>query len=162
MNRTNRMRWGFAALAAVSMGALALADDVPFARSVRPGESYLMSLADIMTFVQLRHIKLGEAISAGNAPLAAFEARLMADNLVASAMLYQAIPIEFVEAAAKPLVALQDPVAQKDPAKAKLAFANLTTACNACHQAAGVGFITIAPPKSSPFGNQIFAPVAKD
>jgi hypothetical protein len=39
------------------------------------------------------------------------------------------------------------------------AFGKLTDACNRCHRAAGVGFIVIRVPISSPFSNQLFPPI---
>jgi hypothetical protein len=38
----------------------------------------------------------------------------------------------------------------KDSAKFAKAFDKLTLACNSCHQAAGVGFIAIREPRTSP------------
>ncbi len=142
----------------------ALGDDVPFAQAplgATAGGGAPSSLSDIMAGVQLRHIKLWEAIKAKNFALVEFEARLMTDTLGAAALLYHSIPIEHVQTAAKPLIDLQDAQTLRDPAKAQARFADLTAACNACHQAAGVGFIAIKTPASSPFSNQNFTPEQK-
>jgi hypothetical protein len=48
-----------------------------------------------------------------------------------------------------------------DGARFASAFANLTAACNICHEAVHVGFITIQVPTASPFSNQSFIPKGK-
>jgi hypothetical protein len=156
-------RVALAALAMVALAPGALGDDVPFARPPleKSLDTYLISLGDIMSAAQLRHIKLWQAIKAKNWGLVNFEATLLEDGFAAAAMLYRNIPIEFVTAAAKPLEALKDGAAAKDPVKLAKSFAELTTACNACHEAGEVGFVKIQTPTSSPFTNQNFAPERK-
>jgi hypothetical protein len=58
---------------------------------------------------------------------------------------------------------LRTAIEAKDTAKAIIAFRNFTSACNSCHQSAGVGFIVIkvpatSPLETSPFSDQSFAP----
>jgi len=49
-----------------------------------------------------------------------------------------------------------------DGAHFATAFADLTAAaCNGCHRAGQVGFITIRIPTASPFSNQSFTPKSK-
>jgi hypothetical protein len=146
----------FAALAAVPG---ARGDNVPFAQPGFSGSP--VTLSDIMTGVQLRHIKLWEAIRGRNWPLVRFEATLIGESLGQAAMLYRNIPIEFVIDATAPLAELKSDSAPKDAAKVEAIFARLTTACNACHTAAEVSFIEIKTPSTSPFSNQKFAPGGK-
>ncbi len=144
-------------------GAAALCDNVPFAQSppTNPEEGSVTTLGDIMAGAQLRHIKLWQAIRSKNWDLVSFEATLIEDSLANAAMLYRNIPIDYVTAAAKPLGELRDAAKIKSEAKMEATFMDLTAACNACHQAAGVGFIRIETPGLSPFSNQNFAPERK-
>jgi len=48
-----------------------------------------------------------------------------------------------------------------DGAHFATAFADLTAACNGCHQAGQVDFIMIRIPTASPFSNQSFTPKGK-
>jgi hypothetical protein len=146
----------FAALAAVPT---ARGDDVPFAQPGLSGSP--VTLSDIMAGVQLRHIKLWEAIKGKNFPLVQFETTLIAESLGEAAMLYRNIPIDDVLAATKPLVGLKDAATAKDAARLQTLFTELTTACNACHSAADISFIEIKTPSLSPFSNQRFAPGGK-
>jgi hypothetical protein len=146
----------FAALAAVPT---ARGDDVPFAQPGIGGSP--VALSDIMADVQLRHIKLWEAIQGRNWPLVRFEATLIGESLGQAAMLYRNIPIEDVTNATAPLADLKSDSAPKDAAKLEAIFARLTTACNACHTAAEIPFIEIKTPSTSPFSDQRFAPSRK-
>lgn len=148
-----------AALALVAAIPASLGDDVPFAQPPLAGST--LTLSDIMSGVQLRHIKLFEAIKASNFGLVQFEATLLGDSLAAAAMLYANIPIDYVTAATAPLAELKAASTKKDAAKLGSSFADLTASCNACHVAAGVAFIEIKTPSSSPFSNQNFAPKGK-
>ena len=163
MNGSKLKRLALAALATLATGPAALGDDVPFAQPPpsSPEAGSVVSLADIMAGAQLRHIKLWQAIRAKNWGLVAFEAALMEDSFGAAAMLYRNIPIDYVTAAAKPLGALKDAAKAGEATKMEAIFTDLTAACNACHQAAGVGFIRMETPGLSPFSNQNFAPERK-
>lgn len=144
------------ALAALAAAVGARGDDVPFAQPPLSGSP--VALADIMTGVQLRHIKLWEAIRGGNPRLVDFEATLIGDSLARAALLYSNIPIEYVLAAGRPLVELKSAAAAKDAGRLEAQFGQLTDACNACHVAANIPFVEIKTPSSSPFSNQRFAP----
>ncbi len=148
-----------AAVAALAAGPGARGDDVPFAQPGASGSP--VALSDIMAGVQLRHIKLWEAIHGRNWPLVQFEATLIGESLGQAAMLYRNIPIEFVTNATAPLVELKSDSAPKDAAKLDAIFARLTTACNACHKAAEIPFVEIKTPSAALFSNQKFAPDGK-
>lgn len=159
-----RVSAGLACVAAALLAGSAptLGDNVPFAeKSPIERGAYVMSLADIMTLVQARHIKLGEAVKAKNWPLAAFEARLLYESLGAAAILYVNVPVDQVIAAGKPLAALGEAAKINDAAKIAPLFAELTLACNACHEAAGIPFVKIKAPAASPFADQVFEPDGK-
>jgi hypothetical protein len=149
----------------MAAGAPALAGDVPFAAPPppMPGEpgTYLAPLAEIMGKIQLRHMKLWEAIKHRNWGLLDYELDRTGESFANAVILYRNIPVEFIAAAGKPLSDMQKAAKAKDSMLLERGYAELTTACNTCHQAAGVGFIIIKAPASSPFGNQEFSPKEK-
>jgi len=58
----------------------------------------------------------------------------------------------------EPLKALEEIVASGDRGRFFAGFDELTKACNACHQAASVGFIVLERPPQNPYTNQGFSP----
>jgi hypothetical protein len=143
----------------------AFGGEVPFAAPPPsiPGQpaTYLAPLADIMGRIQLRHMKLWDAIRHRNWDLLDFELDQTKDSFGNAVVLYRNIPVEFIVAAGKPLTDMQKAAKAKDSAQAERAYAELTAACNSCHKAAEVGFIVIKTPASSPFGDQDFSPKEK-
>ena len=157
MNRTS--------IIAVSVAALmlpAFAEDVPYAyRPPMMGESYVPGLGEIMEAIQWRHIKLSYAGKLANWELAGFELGQIQESLSDAARLYQNIPIERVNMVEQPLMALSEGIEAKNGARFSRAFTDLTDACNSCHTAAHVSFITIQVPTASPFSDQSFVPKGK-
>jgi hypothetical protein len=137
-------------------------DEVPFAQPApsldQHRQSYAVALSDAMELTQLRHIKLWLAGTAKNWPLTNYELAQLKDTFDKAAILYLNIPVENIAAVEKPLGALDDAVAAKDPAEFRRGFKALQTACNDCHKAADVGFIVIQTPTTSVFPDQRFAP----
>jgi hypothetical protein len=88
-------------------------------------------------------------------------ARKAEEIMLSAVVLYRNIPVEYIVSVDKPLIALQFAVKSKDGAQLERGFADLTTACNNCHQAAQAGFISIQTPTSSPFSDQNFLPTQK-
>ncbi len=142
-----------------------LAEDTPFAAPpvADPGQpaSAASGLAEIMGKVQMRHIKLWYAIKSRSFDLVSYELGHLRDTFGTAVILYRNIPIELIVAADKPLAALQDAMKARDNRAAERAFTALTASCNACHEAAGIGYIRIHTPTSLPFSNQSFAPARK-
>jgi hypothetical protein len=156
----------YALITVLSVGAVALPafaeDTVPYAyRPPIAGESYVPGLGNIMEAIQWRHIKLAYAGKSANWELARYELGQMQESLSDAARLYQGIPIDKVDMIEQPVVALSDAIKSKDAPRFTRAFADLTAACNSCHAAAQVGFITIQVPTASPFTDQSFAPKGK-
>lgn len=139
-----------------------LAQETPFAAPpvADPGRpnSAVSSLSEIMGKVQTRHIKLWYAIKSRSWDLVGYELGHLRDTFVTAVILYRNIPVELIAAADNPLAALQDAMKAKDGAASERGFAALTASCNACHEAAGIGFILIHTPTSLPFSNQSFTP----
>ncbi len=143
----------------------ALGGDVPFAAPPPPlpGQTgtYVPPLAEIMGKIQVRHMKLWEAIKHQNWGLLDYELEQTKDSFGNAVILYRNIPVEFIVAAGKPLSDMQRAVKSKDSPQAERGYAELTAACNSCHKAADVGFIVIKTPASSPFSDQEFSPKEK-
>lgn len=128
-----------------------------------PREAYVPDLSDIMETTQLRHFKLGFAGLAKNWPLASYELQQITKSFDNAAKLYpqfgQLAQAKLISDVSTPaLNEVGDAIKAHDSTAFSRAFAKLTTACNGCHQAAGVGFIAIRVPTASPFSNQSFAP----
>jgi len=132
------------------------ADDVPFASPPHEDTPRQLGLGDLMGLTQMRHIKLWYAGRAKNWALVRYEIAQIQDTLYRAAVRYQNIPVEAVNDIWVPLTDLKAAADASDLDKFNRSYANLTTSCNACHQAAGVDFIHIQTPTSSPFSDQIF------
>jgi len=155
-----------ASIIAVSVVALMLPafaeDTVPYAcRPLMMGYSYVPGLGDIMEAIQWRHIKLSYAGKLANWELAGFALGKVQEGLSNAARLYQNIPVEKVNMVEQPLMALSEGIKAKNGARFTRAFADLTDACNSCHTAAHVSFISIQVPTASPFSDQSFVPKGK-
>ena len=154
------LRLSFAVIVAAATAALA--DDIPFAAPPGPGHT-ITALADIMGKIQLRHIKIWQAIKSKNWELLGYELGQTRDSFDTAVVLYNAIPIELIVTADRALGALQEAAQKKDGQNLERGFSDLTVACNTCHQAAQVGFIVIKTPGPSPFSDQEFSPqIPKD
>jgi hypothetical protein len=129
----------------------------------RPG------LGELMTaFVQPRHIKLGLAGAAQNWDLADYELDELRDTFdgVGKLILKHgelSIPQAIAATVKQPIDALDAAIKAKDQAGFAKAYADLTAACNACHQSAGHSMIAIKVPDVSgtAFPDQDFSPPKK-
>lgn len=152
----------FAAMAAIA----AVAPQPLDAQQSQPGSTsapYLPVLADIMSGTQLRHLKLAYSGKVKNWRLADYELGQIQQSFADAARLYPVfknIPLaEFIKSESEPPLAdLRKAIDAKNLDDFATAFGKLTDACNRCHRAAGVGFIVIRVPTSSPFSNQLFPP----
>lgn len=139
-------------------------DEVPFAAPPLPPPGQMTmpapaaALSDIMGKIQAQHIKLWYAMKFKNWGLINYEIAQLEDSFNNAAVLYQNIPIEYIVAADKPLIPLQDAVKAKDASKLEAGFRDLTAACNSCHRAAEVGFISIKTPTFYPYTDQEILP----
>ena len=90
----------------------------------------------IMGATQSRHFKLWYAGKLRNWELASYELGPIEDSLINAARLYQNIPVEKINMIQQPLITLSGATKAKNGARFARAFANLTAACNICHEAA--------------------------
>lgn len=121
----------------------------------------LGALSDIMISILHRHAILWMAGASNNWPLAEYEARQLRTRLMEAAQVYRNIPIETVSASTRALDDLTRAITAKNKAQFSSRFLDLTRTCNACHASAGVGFVVIETPRTSPFTNQSYAPAQK-
>jgi uncharacterized membrane protein len=121
-------------------------------------------LGDYMNIlIQPRHAKLGLAGREGNWPLTAYafkELHQSLNNTAKSIPKFRtlSVPDMFDATLGEPRKALEEAIKAKDSAKFNAAYGQLTAGCNACHTAAGMGFIVIKVPESPAFPNQDFSP----
>ena len=148
-----------AALAACLSGAHAQESDFAQRPDGRPPS--VGALSDMMISILHRHAILWMAGASNNWPLAEYEARQLRTRLMEAAQVYRNIPVETVSAATRALDDLTRAVTAKNRAQFTPRFLELTRTCNACHASAGVGFVVIETPRTSPFTNQSYAPAAK-
>lgn len=135
-----------------------LAKDVPFAypepRADQVDASSLISLANIMSILQLRHIKLWYAGRARDWALVDFELDRIVEDLRRAATLYTGIPVPHIIATVGPIETMREAVKRKDQKAFDQGYAAMTASCNACHIAGQVGFIRLQTPTVFPFTDQ--------
>ena len=132
------------------------ADDSTFAAPPSSRSENFLSLGDLMVLTQIRHIKLWYAGQSGGWGLVGYEIDRISETLGRAATLYTGIPIELVTGALKPVGEMRKAAAAKDVKAFRQGYADLTKACNACHQAGEVGYIKIQTPTSLPFTDELF------
>ena len=135
----------------------ALADDQ------KPAQPYTPRLNSIMILTQLGHFKLWYAGVVKNWPLANYELEQIRASIDLGKTLYPNSAKSNMDTMKPEADELDKAIKAKDSAKFASAFGRLTSACNACHQATGVGFIRIRDPRlspleTSPFSNEVFPP----
>ena len=125
------------------------------------------ALGDLMTaFVQPRHIKLGLAGSEQNWPYAAYELNQLRETFADDAEIMPkyrdlSIPGLIKSTVKQPLAAVDRAIRAKDGNRFTEAYAQLTAACNACHQSYDRAVIVIQPPTVAAFPDQDFRPPPK-
>jgi len=119
--------------------------------TVRSDES---GLSEQMTATQFHHIKLWFAGKLGNWKLATYELEHLASGLNEAT---KRAPVGVsAEDTARQIASVRNAIDTKDPPAFIKAYSELTNACNACHRAAGHGFISVQVPTVSPFTDQDF------
>jgi hypothetical protein len=126
------------------------------AHSEDAAEPKEMSIGDIMTQQQQRHIKLWFAGHAGNWPLADYEIDKLKDGFDSLNQLIGGGTVDKTVGAH--LSALEKAVEAKDREAFARAFDELSAGCNACHRTLDHAFIAVQRPTAQPFTDQSFAP----
>jgi hypothetical protein len=147
--------------------ALAIGGTFPVLAETQPTgtsqASYLPSLADIMSATQLRHFKLWYASHFENWELANYELSQIKASIHDAIRLYPNIPVANMTTMIQPLEEMRSAIETRNRVTFIEAFRRLTSECNSCHRAAGIGFVVIREPMispmiTSPFSNQSFLP----
>jgi len=147
-----------------AIASVALAVSVTAQTADTPPPAYRPGLGDLMTAtVQPRHAKIALAARQRNWAYAAYELHQLDeafDRVAAQWPKWQRVRIaELVETMIRePIDGLGEAIATKDDKKFAVAYAVLTDACNACHQAAGRHLVVIKEPDAGAFGDQDFSP----
>jgi len=150
-------------LAAASIAAAANPSASGAPASLAPAP-YAPSFGDLMTMaVQPRHTKLGLAGEARNWTYATYE---LSELRNAFARIARTIPIYrtantsevFAAMTEAPLTAVSSAITARDAAKFRIAYAQLTAACNACHVSLDHAAIIIRAPSRAAFPDQRFEP----
>src|SRR3954454_13415167 len=119
---------------------------------------YTPGLGEIMTFQQMRQVKLWRAGQAGIWLLASSELDQLNevfDDLVTYHPTHKdaQLPIpQLIDKIIKtPIGQLDDAIKAKDQGQFAIAFDQLTEGCNACHQATKFGFNVVTRPSGNPY-----------
>jgi hypothetical protein len=166
------MRFARTSASGVNAGAfaaIAAAVAITFAGTLSPSaiaqdeDAIRPSLSDLMTLTQLRHFKLWYAQRVENWPLATYELDQFEQTIRRIVQLYPKTSAiaqaNLIRERTDPAMAdLRKALAERNAARFEAAYTQLTSACNQCHHAAGVGFIVVQTPRRSPFSNQEFEP----
>ncbi len=126
--------------------------------------SYIPHTGEIMGLEQMRHSKLWFAGNASNWDLADYELGEIKEGLDDVVKYHPVfkngaqIALMLGKFMDRPMEETRKAIAAKDSAGFAQAFGDLTAACNACHRAAGRGYVRIVRPDTSPYTNQEFAP----
>jgi|HubBroStandDraft_6_1064221.scaffolds.fasta_scaffold1226141_2 hypothetical protein len=134
----------------------------PSAPAATATPDYHPSLGDLMTMaVQPRHTKLGLAGQEGNWPYAQYELSELRNALARVARtipIYRSIDMAAVIGAltTDPLKAVEQAIQAQDARQFKVAYATLTTTCNACHLSQDHAPIVIRVPSANPYADQDF------
>src|SRR5262249_43240730 len=127
----------------------------------RQQQTYTPSLAVVMGLIQLSHFKLWLLGNVRNWPLAEYELSQMNATLQDARALFPNVPA--ADTSAMSAEELRDAIRTKDGAKFDAAFRKFTSECNSCHERAGLRFIKIrvpatSPIMTSPLSNESFEP----
>lgn len=135
-------------------------------RETKASAVYRPGLGELMTnLMQPHHTKLGLAGAAANWPLAAYELEELRESFdTVGRLILKHGSLEIAPAIAAtvkpPMNALDTAIEAKDAAAFTKAYADLTDACNACHNSADHPMIVIKVPDAAggTFPDQDFSP----
>ncbi len=125
---------------------------------------YHPSMGDLMTMaIQPRHTKLALAGRERNWPYAQYELSELRNAFARVARTIPAYRTTDMTAligalTVEPLAAVEQAIHAKDSRQFKVAYAALTTACNACHLSQDHASVVIRVPATNPYPDQDFRP----
>ena len=138
-------------------------EPAPASRAVEQ-EAYAPGLGEIMTFQQMRHVKLWLAGEAGNWQLARYEVDELTegfDDVVKYHPTHKDSPMAPRDLVPRmivgPLAQVQKAIDAHDRAAFEQAYDALTAGCNSCHSAMSFGFNVVVRPTGNPYSDQRFA-----
>ena len=150
---------------------LALAMSFPVAAAEQQSEqpssnqqqSYTPSLAVVMGTIQVSHFKLWLAGNLRNWPLAEYQLSQMRATLHDCRILFPDVAVADTSAISRSADEFHAAIKNKDGAQFDAAFERFTAECNNCHKGAGLEFIKIrvpatSPIMTSPLSNETFGP----
>jgi hypothetical protein len=157
-------------LALLGCAALTFCIQATLAQSVAPAASnetgYLPSISDFMIeTIQPRHVRLWVAARNGDWPFAAYELGNLKgafDRLGRAHPVEREIPLQdLISGLTAPAFEdLHKAIQSKDATAFAKAYGDLTSTCNACHQATGHGVVVIRAPTDSSISDQDFLQTA--
>jgi hypothetical protein len=126
-------------------------------------QTYTPSLAVVMGLIQVSHFKLWLAGNLRNWPLAEYQLSQMRATLHDCRVLFPDVAVADTSAISRSADEFRDAIRTKDGVKFDAAFEKFTAECNNCHKGAGLEFIKIrvpatSPIMTSPLSNELFAP----
>ena len=126
-------------------------------------KTYIPGIEQFMNVIQSEHAKLWYAGQARNWELAAYQLGEIKEIMSDVEDLYpkfKDLPLGKMldDVITGPIVELEKALDAKDFGKFSAGYGKLTDACNACHQATGMGFVVIQRPANAGFPNQDFRP----
>ncbi|CCE11983.1 conserved exported hypothetical protein [Bradyrhizobium sp. STM 3843] len=156
-------------LAAAAVASIAAAAYLGTALELRAGAPvepapYLPSISDLMiSTIQPRHIRLWIAAHEGNWEFGAYELGNLkgAFNRLGHAhptVEANSLPDMVSAVTGQPFADLTAAVKAKDLAAFDKSYADLTSACNSCHQALNHGAVVIKVPQQAAVSDQDFSP----
>lgn len=122
---------------------------------------YLPGLEQFMNVILMEHNRLWFAAKARHWELAAYELgeiKEVMGDVQSVIPVFKGLPFaDMLDAViVKEIVDLENAIEAKDFKKFAAGYDRLNAACNACHEATGVGFIVIQRPSRPAFTNQVY------
>jgi hypothetical protein len=126
-------------------------------------QSYTPSLAVMMGMIQVSHFKLWLAGNVRNWPLAEYQLSQMKASLHDCRILFPDVTVADTSAISRAADEFREAIKNKDGSTFDAAFEKFTAECNNCHKGAGLEFIKIrvpatSPIMTSPLSNESFIP----
>ncbi len=160
------MRLALTAATLVALGGVTTIASLR-AETPAPAPAYLPTVSDLMiATIQPRHIRLWIAAHSGNWAFSAYELGNLkgAFNRVSRAQ-PQVDGNSFADMTAavtqQPFDDVAQAIKQKDIGRFEQSYADLTSACNSCHQALNRATVVIKVPQRAAVPDQDFAPSAE-